>query len=126
MTKNSSKTLRLTPDDLGRFGHVPRSLLQQVTLRETRLLPPGFDGVTIGKNVYVRPGFLERPTLLAHELVHVRQYAELGLVRFLTTYVREYAQNLVRLRSHRAAYLAISLEKQARIETREWIHEQHK
>jgi len=126
MAKNSSKTRRLTPEDLDRYGHVPRSLLQQVTLRETTFLPRGADGVTIGKNVYVRPGFLERPTLLAHELVHVRQYAEMGLVRFLATYVREYAQNLLRLRSHRSAYLAISLEKQARIETREWIHQQHK
>jgi hypothetical protein len=97
-----------------------------VTLRESSFLPPGADGVTIGTTVYVRPGFLDQPTLLAHELVHVRQYTELGFIRFLATYIAEYVQNRVRLRSHRSAYLAISLEKQARIETREWIHEQHR
>ena len=126
MTKNSSKKRRLTPDDLDRYGHVPLSVLEQVTLRESRILPRGADGVTLGTTVYVRPGFLDRPTLIAHELVHVRQYTELGFRRFLFTYIGEYVQNLVRLRSHRSAYLAISLEKQARIATREWIHEQHK
>jgi hypothetical protein len=125
MTKNSSKKHRLTPDDLDRYHHVPSSVLEQVTLRESSFLPPGADGVTIGTTVYVRPGFLDQPTLLAHELVHVRQYTELGFIRFLATYIGEYVQNRVRLRSHRSAYLAISLEKQARIETREWIHEQH-
>jgi len=52
--------------------------------------------------------------LLAHELVHVRQYREYGLVSFLWRYGREYAAGRFRGRSHDQAYRGISFEKEAR------------
>jgi hypothetical protein len=52
--------------------------------------------------------------LLAHELVHVRQYRDLGAWRFRWAYLREYLSGrLVRL-GHDAAYRNISFERVAR------------
>ena len=72
--------------------------------------------------VTVRPN-LATPVfraILAHELVHVRQYAEAGFVVFLTRYLRDYVRGLIRLRNHRRAYLAIPSEVEARAEARAW------
>ncbi len=52
--------------------------------------------------------------LIRHELVHVRQWGELGPVRFLVRYLSEY----LRLRraglGHQRAYQEISFEREAR------------
>jgi hypothetical protein len=78
--------------------------------------------MTIGRFVFLRGDRIDdrSTTLLAHELVHVRQFAELGAFRFLLIYVGSYLKNLVQLRNHRAAYLAIPLEVEARREAAEW------
>ena len=55
-----------------------------------------------------------RLLLLAHELVHVRQYRELGFSRFLFLYVEEYFGNRRVGLCHREAYLELSFEKEAR------------
>lgn len=52
--------------------------------------------------------------LLAHELVHVRQYRELGAWRFRWAYLREYVAGRLRGLSHDAAYRNISFERTAR------------
>ena len=52
--------------------------------------------------------------LLAHELVHVRQYRELGPWRFRWAYVREYLAGRARRLGHEAAYRNISFECAAR------------
>lgn len=54
------------------------------------------------------------PVLIAHELTHVRQYAEHGTWRFRWRYLREYLAGRLRGLGHRAAYLAISYEREAR------------
>jgi hypothetical protein len=52
--------------------------------------------------------------LIRHELVHVRQWGELGPLRFLVRYLSEY----LRLRrdglGHQEAYRGISFEREAR------------
>jgi hypothetical protein len=52
--------------------------------------------------------------LLAHELVHVRQYRELGTWRFRWAYLREYLAGRLRKEGHAAAYRNISFERAAR------------
>lgn len=52
--------------------------------------------------------------LLAHELVHVRQYRELGAWRFRWAYLREYFAGRRRRLGHEAAYRNISFERAAR------------
>ena len=59
--------------------------------------------------------------LLAHELVHVRQWAESGRIGFSVNYVGSFLHGLGRSRSWRQAYLSIEAEQQARIETSDWI-----
>jgi hypothetical protein len=71
--------------------------------------------ITIGRRVWLSPSIDERSLLplLRHELVHVRQFAQLGFFSFLRSYLAEY----VRLRrsglSSTAAYAAISFEREA-------------
>ncbi len=52
--------------------------------------------------------------LLAHELVHVRQYRDVGAWRFRWAYLREYLAGRLRRLGHEAAYRNISFERAAR------------
>ena len=57
------------------------------------------------------PEFL---ALLAHELVHVGQYRDLGTWRFRRAYLGEYLAGRCRGLGHEAAYRDISFERAAR------------
>ena len=76
-------------------------------------VPPRADAMTIGRLVLVRKGHEADRYLLAHELVHVRQYRERGLLRFLVCYLGRYL--LLRLDGwgHDAAYRRLPEEIQA-------------
>lgn len=78
--------------------------------------------MTIGNIVLLRGDRIEQRTtsLLAHELVHVRQFAEHGPVRFIARYVADYLKNLRKYRNHHQAYLEIPFEIEARREAFEW------
>ncbi len=94
--------------------------MTSVWIVEVPVLSPGADAMTLGRVVLLRRGHTASRELLAHELVHVQQWARLGMVGFLRRYLSAYARNLVRLRSHRGAYLAIPLEVEARERARRW------
>jgi hypothetical protein len=75
--------------------------------------------MTIGGTIYVRPGLDKaKPEVLArllvHELVHVRQWMEVGRIRFAARYVGDYLCQRLRGRSHPDAYAAIRYEVEAR------------
>jgi hypothetical protein len=88
----------------------------------------GISAIRFGSRVFVAPELLcrgadERLTLSAelvvHEAAHVLQYRRVGVVKFLSLYLRDYARALREERGsarerHRAAYLAISFEVEAR------------
>ena len=95
-------------------------MLRRARLHRVRWLASGAHGMTVGRHVLLVRGHETSPPLLAHELVHVRQYAERGTLRFLVRYLVDYAGNLVRLRNHRQAYLAIPAEVEARQEAGRW------
>ena len=111
---------RLTPDEVKRFDHVPVGLASGVRILEVPLLSPGADAMTLGRTVLVRRGHADNAQLLAHELVHVQQWSRLGVVGFLRAYLGTYAKKLLELRNHRAAYLTIPLEVEARDRARQW------
>ncbi|HEX9460646.1 MAG TPA: DUF4157 domain-containing protein [Thermoanaerobaculia bacterium] len=68
--------------------------------------------ITFGRRIYLaEEGAGE--AILRHELVHVRQAEELGLVRFLGRYIAEYVRNRRRGMGHDEAYRAISFEVEA-------------
>lgn len=77
-------------------------------------VPRGSDGITLGSLVIMRKGCARPERLLAHELAHVRQFARLGWVRFLSQYLGSYVSSRLKGRSHREAYLNIPLEIDAR------------
>ena len=68
--------------------------------------------ITLGRRIYVAEGHAT-DALLRHELVHVRQAGELGVIRFLWRYAAEYVRNRRRGMPHDDAYRAISFEAEA-------------
>jgi hypothetical protein len=56
--------------------------------------------------------------LLRHELVHVEQWRQLGVVRFLFRYLRSYIGSRLRGYPHWAAYRRIPLEIEAEWQAR--------
>lgn len=76
-------------------------------------MPRGSAAITFGRLVIVRRGHAGDERLLAHELVHVEQWARLGVVGFLARYLRAYLLGRARGWPHVAAYRRIPLEVEA-------------
>ena len=81
-----------------------------------------YTGMSLGRFVLLaRPVPADgKSMLLAHELVHVRQWSELGIAGFLIRYLLDFARGL---RSHRRwqhAYRDIRAEIEARQVAAEW------
>lgn len=79
----------------------------------------GVRGVTLFRLVLADPEILggdqrRLARFVVHELVHVRQFAELGYFRFMTRYLTEYWKARLSGQDHQAAYLGISAEVEAR------------
>jgi len=88
-----------------------------------RLWGRDISAMTLGKTIFLEPALMtaaqHRPgLLLVHELVHVRQWGELGVIRFLWRYSTAYLGGRWKGLGHRAAYLAIPLEVEARVAAR--------
>ena len=115
---------RLSAVERSAYDHVPAGVAARTRVQRVPVLPPAADAMTLGPLVLVRRDDIRdrtgRRELLAHELVHVRQWGELGRWGFLSRYLRAYAANLWRLRRHRDAYLAIPLEVEARAVAGAW------
>jgi hypothetical protein len=112
---------RLTTAEIAAYDVVPRELAAKV--RIIRLPLPGpYDGITVGRFVFLGRDVDDDgwSTLLAHELVHVRQWSELGVIGFLARYLSQFVVGLVRLRSWNAAYRHIEAELEARAGAAEW------
>ncbi len=108
--------------EIDAYDVLPRPLATRVRVVTVPFLPRGTSGLTLGRYVLVtddrvRDGDRQ---LLAHELVHVRQYAEQGWVPFLARYLTAYLRNVWRLRDHDAAYRAIPAEVEAYAEAARW------
>src|SRR6476661_10587846 len=76
-------------------------------------VPPGSAAITIGSVVSVRRRYADDARLLRHEEEHVRQWRELGYVRFLRQYLGAYAHWRRAGFGHQAAYRLIPLEVEA-------------
>lgn len=85
----------------------------------SRWSAPGAAAITFGRVVIVRERSFGSARLRRHELVHVRQWARLGVVGFLRRYLGAYVGWRVRGYPHRAAYRRIPLEVEAEWEARD-------
>lgn len=75
-------------------------------------------GMALPWAIYLRPDVLigdprRRAALVAHELVHVRQWNELGPAGFLTAYLGDYLRGRLGGLAHDVAYRRIALEAEA-------------
>jgi hypothetical protein len=70
--------------------------------------------MTLGHTILVRREHAGDEALLSHEMVHVRQWEELGVPRFLWRYLSSYLKGRLGGLSHHDAYEAIPLEVEAR------------
>ena len=74
--------------------------------------------MTLPWAIYMDPDHLrsgDSGPLILHELVHVRQWKRLGTWRFLKIYLADYLRGRRSGMNHNQAYLAIRLEKEARV-----------
>lgn len=110
----------LTEAELAHFDIVAPSTARRARLMVVPVLAPGASGMTIGRWVLLRKGHERRHGLIAHELVHVEQWRDLGRLRFLTRYLAAYIASRRTGAAHRAAYLAIPAEKEARDRAEAW------
>jgi hypothetical protein len=84
-----------------------------------RLWSAGVEAMTVWTTIYVEPAFMAVPSerngrLILHELIHARQWRRLGRLGFGWRYLTSYLGGRLSGLSHRDAYLAISLEVEAR------------
>lgn len=105
---------RLDASEREQFTHVPARDLDRARLVTVPALTPGAAGMTLGRWILLRRGHEHDGGLIAHELVHVRQWRQLGATRFLVRYLGAYGKGRWRGLGHRAAYKAIPLEVEAR------------
>jgi len=79
------------------------------------LLMRNVAAITIGRRIWIAHDLApaELAALLRHELVHVRQMGERGVIFFFLRYAAEYVANRCRRMGHDAAYRAISFEREA-------------
>ena len=85
-------------------------------------MPPGADAWTLGDLVIVRARHADSQHLIAHELEHVRQYREVGMVAFLGTYLIAYLALRLHGYPHQAAYRRIPAEVSAEWRARRLLH----
>jgi hypothetical protein len=104
----------LTPEEQARHPHVPAEDRERARLVVVPVLTPGIAGMTLGRWILLRRGHEHDHGLVAHELVHVRQWRELGLARFLWRYLGAYFRGRLRGLRHADAYAAIPFERAAR------------
>jgi Domain of unknown function (DUF4157) len=76
-------------------------------------VPKGSAAITLGNVILMRKGNEDSKYLIYHELTHVHQWANLGLVGFGSRYLRDYAVGRYRGRGHWGAYHHIRFEIEA-------------
>ena len=96
------------------LGHVAPIDARRARVVVVGRLTPGVAGLTLGRWILIRRGREQDLALIAHELVHVRQWRERGAVRFLVTYLVAYGRGRRAGLDHAAAYAAIPAEVEAR------------
>ncbi|MEM7274486.1 MAG: hypothetical protein AAF547_15480 [Actinomycetota bacterium] len=113
----------MSETEVAAYDVVPAEIARRVRIIRIPLIPGGYAGMTLVRTVLlardVEPD--GSSPLLAHELVHVRQWTEEGILRFSSSYLGSFLRNLARLRRWNAAYHQIDHELEAKQETTDWL-----
>lgn len=112
---------RLTDDEIEAYDVLPPQLARRVRVVRIPVIPGGYAGMTLGPLVLVAMDVEADgdSTLLAHELVHVRQWADRP-VGFALRYLADFIRGLARHRNWQAAYRQIDAEVEARRDATDW------
>lgn len=121
--KAPSLVRRLTPTEIDAYDMITPDLARRVRVVAIPALPGRYVGMTLGRVVLLAKAVPDdgSSTLLAHELVHVRQWAELGVVGFSGRYLLSFLAGLWARRRWMAAYRSINAEVDARREATDWL-----
>lgn len=113
----------LNDTEIESYDMVSADVARRVKVIDVPFLPGGYAGMTLGRTVLVsKPVEADgNSALLAHELVHVRQWSELGVVGFSARYLGDFARNLGTYRRWSRAYRNIGAEVEARHEATDWL-----
>ncbi len=113
---------RLEGPEIQSYDVLSRELAERVRIVRVPVLPFGSSGMAVGRFVLLRTDNDRSGNrkLLAHELIHVRQWHEAGCWAFLWAYLGDYFRELKRHRRHRDAYLAIRAEREANALADNW------
>ena len=98
----------------GDYPLVPPADVARARIVDVPFLTPGVAAMTLGPVILLRRDHAADTALVAHELVHVRQWRELGVPRFLWRYLSAYFRSRAAGLTHQQAYAAIPLEVEAR------------
>jgi hypothetical protein len=107
---------QLTEAELKDFRHVPMVDRRRARIVTVPWLPPGTSAMTFGRWILMRRGSFSsfRRGLLGHELVHVMQWREIGVFKFMYLYSYYYLRGRFRGLGHWPAYTEVPYEIEAR------------
>ena len=113
---------RLEGPEIQSYDVLSHELAERVRIVRVPVLPFGSSAMAVGRFVLLRTDDDRSGNrkLLAHELIHVRQWHEAGCWAFLWAYLGDYFRELRSSRCHRDAYSAIRAEREAFAEADDW------
>ncbi|MDH3683106.1 MAG: hypothetical protein OEV40_24525 [Acidimicrobiia bacterium] len=116
---------RLTSEEVDAYHLISADLSQRVWVVRIPDLPGPYAGLALGRFVFLAREVPPSGSslLLAHELVHVRQWAELGIAGFLFRYLRDFSRGLKQHRNWQKAYRQIDAEEEARRLVDQWAED---
>lgn len=120
---SNGRLRKLTNEEIEAYDLVPSELSSRVWLVRIASLPGPYVGMSLGRFLLLAKPVPDNGSslLLAHELVHVRQWMELGVAGFTYRYLRDFVGGLRRYRRWDLAYRQIEAEKEARFLADQWL-----
>lgn len=108
--------------ELDSYDLVDRALAENVRIFKTLYIPGGFHGICLVNWIFFTRDVADdgKSALLAHELIHVRQWNERGVAGYLIWYLRSFGGCLRRHGRWMKAYNDIEAELEAKQEARDW------
>jgi len=118
----------LNQEEIESYRHLGSDLALQVRVVQVAMIPGGYAGLTLRNLVLLSQKVSSDgdSNLLAHELVHVRQWHEQGRIRFLWRYSWSFASQFAKTRSWGASYRNIPAETEARRVAAQWADQRRK
>lgn len=114
---------RLNDAEISSYDVVAPAVARRVRVYRVPLIPGGYAGMTLGRHVLLARDVAAdgNSALMAHELVHARQWHDLGAIGFSARYLGSFGRNLARERRWQHAYRSIEAEVEATKETTDWL-----